>query len=199
MSCDVSLPISDIVKEVKNLLNLDSYVKSQDGEATNLILKGGVTLDAQTVDDLCDALSGCLGNAIKAVTLTGEILTITTGGGDMFPVDLSKFVTDVEVKNLADGIKAAITDDYLVSSSLDNDLLTLVMKSGRTHTVSLASMDSDVSIRSMSIVGNELVVVQTDGTTKRVDLAKFVNTPVAIGNRALANDGKTVLGYWVNN
>lgn len=199
MSCDVSLPITDIVKEVKELLKLDDYVKSQGGVATDLVLKGGVTLDAATVDDLCDALAECLGNDVKSFSLAGEVLNLTTTQGDRFSVDLSKFVSDTEAKNLADDIRAAITDDYLVSSSLDNDLLTLVMKSGKTHTVSLTAMDTDVSIRSMAVVANELVVTQTDGSIKHVDLSKFVTTPVTTGNRAMANDGTTVLGNWVNN
>lgn len=198
MSCDVVMPISDIVKEVKNQLNLKDYVKTNDGVANNLTLKGGLTIDGTAKADLCDALQECLGNEIKTFNLAGETLTISMTDGTIFPVDLSKFVTDQEAQSLADDIKRAITDDYLVSADLDGNYLTMVMKSGRTHEVDLSGVDNDVSIRSITLVGNNLEVTQTDGSKRTVSLATFANTPVNLGNRAIANDGRTVLGHFVN-
>lgn len=198
MSCDVVMPISDIVKEVKKQLNLKEYVKTNDGVANNLTLKGGLTIDGATKADLCDALQECLGNEIKTFNLAGETLTISMTDGTIFPVDLSKFVTDQEAQSLADDIKRAITDDYLVSADLDGNYLTMVMKSGRTHEVDLSGVDNDVSIRSITLVGSNLEVTQTDGSKRTVSLATFANTPVNLGNRAIANDGRTVLGHFVN-
>ena len=59
MACNVQIPVDDIAEEVKQLLNLDQYVKQDNGTANNLTLKGGVTLDSATKQDLCEALANC--------------------------------------------------------------------------------------------------------------------------------------------
>lgn len=175
MSCNVSLPITDIVKEVKELLKLEDYVKSQGGVATDLVLKGGVTLDAATVDDLCDALAKCLGNGVKSFSLTGEVLNLTTTQGDMFSVDLSKFVSDTEAQHLVDAIKASITDDFLASAVLRGTQLHMTMKSGLIRTVDLSFLAEDSTVGGMVMDGNTLVVNLTDGTQQRVDLSRFAS------------------------
>ena len=83
MSCNDSLPISDIVAAVAEQLS-KQYVAIVNGVARDLTLKGGVTLDSATKRDLCDALSNCFDDkfvtdfAIDA-TQSNIVLTLNSG------------------------------------------------------------------------------------------------------------------------
>ena len=83
MSCNDSIPISDIVAAVAEQLS-KQYVANEDGVARDLTLKGGVTLDSATKRDLCDALSNCFDDkfvtdfAIDA-TQSNIVLTLNSG------------------------------------------------------------------------------------------------------------------------
>lgn len=175
MSCNVVMPISDIVKEVKKQLNLNEYAKTNDSVANNLTLKGGLTIDGATKADLCDALQGCLGNEIKTFNLAGETLTISMTDGTIFPVDLSKFVTDQETQSLADALQAQIKDDFLATAVLRGTQLHMTMNSGLTRTVDLSELAKDSTVGGMVMDGTTLVVNLTDGTQQRIDLNRFAN------------------------
>ena len=104
MACNVQIPVDDIAEEVKQLLNLDQYVKQDNGTANNLTLKGGVTLDSATKQDLCEALSDCFDDKhVSEFRLNGSDLEISLTDGTKKTVDLSvfntpdKFVTDFAI------------------------------------------------------------------------------------------------------
>ena len=211
MSCNDSIPISDIVAAVAEQLS-KQYVAIVNGVARDLTLKGGVTLDSATKRDLCETLEDCIEDAIseafknlptpdsltiKSVELVGEHLRITMTDGTTFPVDLSQFTTAVEATQIAEAIKRTISDEYLVSSTLQGDTLVMVMSSGKQLHVPLTRLASDVNVVGGQVYGNTLVLTKNDGSSISVDLSQFANAPVAVGNTALANDGRTVLGKFL--
>ena len=113
MACNVQIPVGDIAEEVKQLLDLDQYVKQDNGTANNLTLKGGVTLDSATKQDLCEALANCFeDNYVVSFARNGSDLTITLDGGESYSVSLSDLATKqdiVEVNKAVDGAKQAAT------------------------------------------------------------------------------------------
>ena len=85
MACNVQIPVDDIAEEVKQLLNLDQYVKQNNGTANNLTLKGGVTLDSETKRDLCEALSNCFDDKFVtdfAIDDTQSHIVLTLNSGE---------------------------------------------------------------------------------------------------------------------
>ena len=113
MACNVQIPVDDIAEEVKQLLDLDQYVKQDNGTANNLTLKGGVTLDSATKQDLCEALANCFeDNYVVSFARKGNDLTITLDGGESYSVSLSDLATKqdiVEVNKAIDNAKQAAT------------------------------------------------------------------------------------------
>lgn len=108
MACNVQIPVDDIAEEVKQLLNLDQYVKQDNGTANNLTLKGGVTLDSATKQDLCEALSNCFDdNYVVSFTRKGSDLTITLDGGESYSVSLSDLASKQDVATVNQAVEAA--------------------------------------------------------------------------------------------
>ena len=211
MSCNDSLPISDIVAAVAEQLS-KQYVAKEDGVAKDLTLKGDIALDSAATASLCEALEDCIEDTIseafknqqtpdsltiKSFELLGEQLRITMSDGSTFPVDLSKFTTDAEAAKIADDIKKLITDDHLTSATLNGETLVMTMKSGKQISVPLSGLGDDVYLASGAVQGNNLVLTKNDGTKVTINLEQFANAPVAVGNTALANDGHTVLGKFL--
>ena len=209
MACNVQIPVDDIAEEVKQLLDLDQYVKQDNGTANNLTLKGDLALDKAATASLCEALEGCIKDAIaeaeaeaeattvKSFELLGEQLRITMTDGTTFPVDLSKFTTDAEAAKIAEDINKLITDDHLVSATLNGETLVMTMKSGKQISVPLSGLSKDVYLSSGTVQGNNLVLTKNDGTTVTIDLAQFANVAPTAGNIAVANDETTVLGKFL--
>lgn len=207
--CGTTVPINEIVAAVAaqlaNQQPKTEYVAKEDGVVKNLTLKGDVALDATAKASLCEALEDCIKDAIaetknttiKSFELIDEQLRITMSDGTTFPVDLSQFTTAVEATNIAETIKRTITDEHLVSSSLQGDVLVMVMSSGRQIHVPLTGLGSDVNVAGGQVQGNTLVLTKNDGSSVQIDLSQFANAPVAVGNTALANDGVTVLGKFL--
>lgn len=95
MACNVQIPIDDIVDEVKDQLNLGTFVEKEDGVAKNLTLKGEVILDAAAKDSLCQQLSLCFEDStVDDFQLNGSTLLLTLTDGTKHEVDLSKFDTE---------------------------------------------------------------------------------------------------------
>lgn len=205
MACNVQIPVDDIAEEVKQLLDLDQYVKQDNGTAKNLTLKGDLTLDKAATASLCEALEGCIKDAIaeaeattiKSFELLGEQLRVTMTDGTTYPVDLSKFTTDAEAAKIAEDIKKQVTDDHLVSSTLNGETLVMTMKSGKQISVPLTGLSKDVYLSSGTVQGSNLVLTKNDGTKVTIDLAQFANVAPTAGNIAVANDEKTVLGKFL--
>lgn len=214
--CGTSVPLNEIIAAVTaSLANQQpktEYVEKEDGIAKNLTLKGDVALDATAKASLCEALGDCIESAIeeafknqptpesltiKSFELIGEQLRITMSDGTTFPIDLSQFTTAVEATNIAESIKRTITDEHLTSSSLQGDVLVMVMSSGRQIHVPLAGLGAAGNVSGGELHGNTLVLTKPDGSSVQIDLSQFANSPVAAGNTALANDGHTVLGKFL--
>lgn len=103
MSCNDSIPMSDIVAAVAAQLS-KQYVAIENGVAKDLTLKGGVTLDSATKQDLCEALENCItdliaseATTIKSFDLLGEQLRITMSDGSTFTVDTPPAVDNGEL------------------------------------------------------------------------------------------------------
>ena len=216
MACNDSIPISDITTAVAEQLS-KQYVAKEDGVAKDLTLKGDVTLDSAAKASLCEALEACIEDVIsealknqptsnqptpnpltiKSFELLGEQLRITMSDGSTFPVDLSKFATDAEAAKIAEDINKLVTDDHLVSATLNGETLVMTMKSGKQISVPLSGLSKDVSLSSGTVQGNNLVLTKNDGTTVTIDLAQFANVAPTAGNIAVANDETTVLGKFL--
>ena len=203
MSCNDSIPISDIVAAVAEQLS-KQYVAKEDGVAKNLTLKGDVALDSTAKASLCAALDTCIKDliaseaaTIKSFELVGEQLRITMTDGTTFPVDLSQFITATEAVKIADDIKKQIVDVHLVSAELFGDTLLMTMSNGKQLKVPLTGLGDDVHLASGTVQGNNLVLTKNDGTKVTINLEQFANVAPTAGNTALANDGRTVLGKFL--
>lgn len=214
--CGTTVPINEIVAAVAaqlaNQQPKTETVAKEDGIAKNLSLKGDVSLDSAAKASLCEALEGCINDAItealknqptpdsltiKSFELLGEQLRVTMSDGNTFSVDLSQFVTATEAVKIADDIKKQINDDYLVSASLTGETLIMTMNSGKQIRVPLTGLSKDVNLSSGVVQGNNLVLTKSDGTKVTINLEQFANVAPTAGNIALANDEKTVLGKFL--
>lgn len=95
MTCNVQIPLDDIIAEVKKDLDLSKYVSTTDGTAKNLTLKGGITLDSATKQDLCEALSNCFADKhVQDFTLNDARthLVLTLSSGETFRVSREELV-----------------------------------------------------------------------------------------------------------
>lgn len=175
MSCNVTLPLSDIIQRVLDNINMEAKLDSDSGVANDLTLRGTVTLDRTAKASLCSTLADCVGDTLQSFTLQGDSLQLTTADGGVFNVDLSGFMTDADGKRLADQLRATLKDDYLATSELRGNQLRLIMKSGLVRKVDLSEFARDSTIDNMTMQGNNLVITLTDGTTKTINLSQFAN------------------------
>lgn len=214
--CGTTVPINEIVAAVAaqlaNQQPKTETVTKEDGIAKNLTLKGDVSLDSAATASLCEALEGCINDAIteviskqespkpptiKSFELLSENLRITMSDGNTFSVDLSQFVTATEAVKITDDIKKLITDDYLKTATLNGETLVMTMNSGKQLHVPLTGLSKDVNLESGVVQGNNLVLTKSDGTNVTINLEQFANVAPTAGNVALANDEKTVLGKFL--
>ena len=260
MACNVQIPVDDIAEEVKQLLNLDQYVKQDNGTANNLTLKGGVTLDSATKQDLCEALSDCFDDKhVSELRLNGSDLEISLTDGTRKTVDLSvfntpdKFVTDFAIDDTKSHIVLTLNSGE--KHSISKEELAAFLKPelqgakgdvgpqgpagpqgpvGAKGDVGPQGAKGDVGpqgpagpqgpvgakgdvgpsgpvgpqgpkgpqgdevyLESGTVQGNNLVLTQNDGKKVTINLEQFANTPIAVGNTAVANDEKTVLGKFL--
>ena len=127
MACNVQIPVDDIADEVKQLLNLDQYVKQDNGTANNLTLKGGVTLDSATKQDLCEALANCFDdNYVVSFTRSGSDLTITLDGGQSYSVSLSDLASKQEVAKVNQAVEDAKQSATAQDTALFDKLSALI-------------------------------------------------------------------------
>lgn len=123
MACNVQIPIDDIVDEVKEQLNLGTFVEKEDGAAKNLTLKGDVILDTAAKESLCKQLSLCFDDStVDDFHLNGSTLHLTLTDGTKHEVDLSKFDTED-----AHAVSFSVDDvqNHLVIEMSDGDRLTI--------------------------------------------------------------------------
>ena len=84
MSCNDSIPISDIVAAVAEQLS-KQYVASENGVAKDLTLKGDVALDSVAKASLCEALSNCFDDKFVtdfAIDDTQSHIVLTLNSGE---------------------------------------------------------------------------------------------------------------------
>ena len=84
MSCNDSIPISDIVAAVAEQLS-KQYVASENGVAKDLTLKGDVALDSAAKASLCEALSNCFDDKFVtdfAIDDTQSHIVLTLNNGE---------------------------------------------------------------------------------------------------------------------
>lgn len=67
-SCGPNIALSDLAEEIKKLLNLDSFVKTDSGVANNITLKGDITMDTAAKAAMCANMAQCIADAIDDVT-----------------------------------------------------------------------------------------------------------------------------------
>ena len=129
MACNVQIPVDDIAEEVKQLLNLDQYVKQNNGTANNLTLKGGVTLDSETKRDLCDALSDCIKDGLCTLGVTNKSsytvkdtddVIVSSGGTITFPssIPVGRVFTVIQATDTA----VVLASDGAINPPLDKTL-----------------------------------------------------------------------------
>ena len=123
MSCNDSIPISDIVAAVAEQLS-KQYVANEDGVANNLTLKGDVALDSTAKASLCKALSDCFDDKhVSEFRLNGSDLEIILTDGTIKTVDLSVFNTPDK-----------FVTDFAIDDTQEHVVLTL--NSGEKHRIS---------------------------------------------------------------
>ena len=108
MSCNDSIPISDIVAAVAEQLS-KQYVASENGVAKDLTLKGDVALDSAAKASLCEALSNCFDDKFVtdfAIDDTQSHIVLTLNNGEKHRIskeELAAFLKP-ELKGV-DGVK----------------------------------------------------------------------------------------------
>ena len=195
MACNVQIPVDDIAEEVKQLLNLDQYVKQDNGTANNLTLKGGVILDSATKRDLCEALSDCFDDKhVSEFRLNGNDLEISLTDGTRKTVDLSLFnphdkYVEKNGGTLTNGVLSTPTIIGAVSldSNATESLCSALEQCIRDYIADTPFVDSG------ELDGTTLVLKQGDSVINRIPLGDLV--PPAKADRFLSSvtynrDGK---------
>ena len=188
MSCNDSIPISDIVAAVAEQLS-KQYVAIVNGVARDLTLKGGVTLDSATKRDLCEALSNCFDDKFVtdfAIDDTQEHVVLTLNSGEKHRIskeELAEFngLDKYVEKNggiLTKGVLYAPTINGAVSldSNATKSLCSALEQCIRDYIADTPFVDNG------ELVGSELVLKQGNTVIDRINLA------------TLAGDGLEVRG-----
>lgn len=111
MSCEIHIPIQEIVDEVIKQANLGQYLPKQDGVATNLTLQGGVTLDTRTVEDFCRQLHDCFKDShVASFERVQDSLILKLNDGTEFSVDLSMYALVNDITNLGTQLRQLIQE-----------------------------------------------------------------------------------------
>lgn len=175
MACNVQIPVDDIAEEVKQLLNLDQYVKQDNGTATNLTLKGGVVLDTKSAEDLCRQLAECI-NTGKVVSLErdGDTISLALSNGETFTVNLSDYVTTSELSEALQDVVAS-TNGTATNLTLKGGV-TLDSATKKALCAALSDCFEDNYVSEFRLDGSNLEMTLANGGKKTVDLSAF-NTP----------------------
>lgn len=136
MPCEVSIPVDTIADEVAKSLALDSFVKTDNGVASNIILKGSVTLAPEVVSSFCQQLRNCFADTkVANVALSGDVLTLTLTDGVKFTVDLTKYATDADLNSLE-----------LRLTKLNSDLLSVLDSKGEELSTRIVDLDKSLAV-----------------------------------------------------
>ena len=176
MACNVQIPVDDIAEEVKQLLNLDQYVKQNNGTANNLTLKGGVTLDSETKRDLCDALSDCFDDKFvekNGGTLTNGVLSTPTING---AVSLDSKATE----SLCSALEKCLAT---LVPPIKDGLCTLGVTNKSSYTVTdtddvIVSSGGTITFPSSIPVGRVFTVIQATDTAVVLASDGAINPPL---------------------
>lgn len=153
-------------------VNFDVIVKHAD--STQTVKSFSIPKGAKG-DDGAKGDKGDRGDTIRGFGFENDQLVLTLSDGNRLTVDFDRFITDVEAHRIAEGIKALINDNYLVSSALENNELRLTLKDGSVKTVNLSSLANDSSINNIALNGNRLEITKPDGSKQYIDLSQFAN------------------------
>lgn len=205
MSCNDSIPISDIIAAVAEQLS-KQYVASESGVARDLTLKGGVTLDSATKRDLCEALSNCFDDKFVTDfaiddTQAHIVLTLSSGekhrisneelAGSLKPLlGLDKYV-EKNGGTLTNGVLSTPTIKGAVSldSNATESLCSALEQCIRDYIAATPFVDNG------ELVGSELVLKQGNTVLDRIDLATFAGDGLEVrGGKIHIKDGLCTLG-----
>ena len=151
MSCNDSLPISDIVAAVAEQLS-KQYVAKEDGVAKNLTLKGDVTLDRAAVASLCEALEDCIDNAITDALPPSGVVAKDGGIANNLTLKGDVTLDRAAVASLCEALETCIKD--LIASEA-------------------------ATIKSFELVGEQLRITMSNGNTVSADLSQFTTAAEA--------------------
>ena len=146
MACNVQIPVDDIAEEVKQLLNLDQYVKQDNGIANNLTLRGDVTLDSAAKASLCGALDTCIDDAITDALPPSGVVANENGVAKNLTLKGDVALDSAAIASLCGALENCITD--LIESEA-------------------------ATIKSFELSGEQLRITMSNGNTFPVDLSKF--------------------------
>ena len=169
MSCNDSIPISDIVAAVAEQLS-KQYVAKEDGVAKDLTLKGDIALDSAAKASLCKALSDCFDDKhVSEFRLNGSDLEITLTDGTIKTVDLSVFNTPDK-----------FVTDFAIDDTQEHVVLTL--NSGEKHRISKEELAEFIK---PALHGLDKYVEKNGGIlTKGVLYAPTINGAVSLDSNA---------------
>ena len=192
MSCNNSIPISDIIAAVAEQLS-KQYVASENGVAKNLTLKGDVALDSAAKASLCEALSNCFDDKFVtdfAIDDTQSHIVLTLSSGEKHRIskeELAAFLKPelkgVDGKSAYDlWLEAGNTgskQDFLRSLKGDKGDKGDTGPQGPVGPVGPQGPKGDTPTIDLKLEGNNLSLV-VDGVEDTVTLPTTGGTPLTI-------------------
>ena len=188
MSCNDSIPISDIVAAVAEQLS-KQYVASENGVAKDLTLKGDVALDSAAKASLCEALSNCFDDKFVtdfAIDDTQSHIVLTLNNGEKHRIskeELAAFLKpELQGVDGAKGDKGDTGPQGPAGPKGDKG------DTGATGPVGPKGDKGDTPTLDLNLVGNNLSLV-VNGVADTVTLPTSAGTPPTITNISATSFG----------
>lgn len=206
--CNISLTAADILSILHGSLNPNDFgaVAAQNGTASHLVIRDGLTLDSAALNDLATQLSTRLNDIhLQSVGIEGEQVMLILSNGTKIPLDRSL------LGNFLSGANTGLATDAELQQAINT------IQNANANNVTDAELDRAIDLINQrlnnlplsrylikhEVNGTTLVSTMSDGSTVSVDLGAILQAAtgstaglVKLGNRLLANDGSQ-LGYLV--
>lgn len=225
MSCGVNIPLESIVnalvteyadtfaEEVLRRVDLTTLQNTDNKTFLSPTIKGGITLDADTISALCGYMSSCISAKLDEllgcnidnhvseffIDKTTDKLTIKLLEGEVFSIskqellDWLDFTAECNCPQLVDG---ELTGNYELVLTFDN---------GNSVKIDLSSLNKthvDTYLTEGTLQGTDLILTRNDGGSVTIDLSSLAigdgntyitNATLELNNLVLfRNDGTTL-------
>ena len=195
MACNAQIPVDDIAEEVKQLLDLDQYVKQDNGTANNLTLKGDVALDSAAKASLCAALDTCIDGAITDALPPSGVVAKDNGTANNLTLKGGVTLDSATKQDLCEALANCFEDNYVVSFARNGNDLTITLDGGESYSVSLSDLATKQDIVGVNKAIDNAKQAATEQDTALFDkLSALIDALRTAVDTKQAEQDKTITG-----